>query len=239
MAEFSKTMKKQEIEQNRLKDLLKKSMGEKNMPMANSFTVTENLISRGINSPEFVNLNAKAQESQIEALKEENAEFRQTLEDIMYQLRDILQKKLEMVEELNLPDAYNKDFLLIKKQFFRAPLGKVRGHLQHHFSTNLTKFSNLLYNISKDLSQKEILGGINGEIKDTAELKMMIGDYRQVINKQKKQTESLKSQLAFATQKQVKRETEFKQIDNVLRSKLEQIEEKQQKLIAAEMTKEN
>ena len=89
-------------------------------------------------------------------------EFRQTLEDIMYQLRDILQKKLEMAEEASLPDIYNEDFLLIKKQFFRAPLGKVKGHLQHHFSTNLIKFSNLLFQISKDLSSKEVLGGING-----------------------------------------------------------------------------
>lgn len=132
------------------------------MPMANSFTVSENLMARGPNSPEFVKFNQKAQQAQIEALKAENLEFRQTLEDIMYQLRDILQKKLEMAEEVSLPDIYNEDFLLIKKQFFRAPLGKIKGHLQHHFSTNLIKFSNLLFQISKDLSSKEVLGGING-----------------------------------------------------------------------------
>ena len=91
----------------------------------------------------------------------------------------------------------------------------------------------------KDVSQKDLLSGINGELKDVTELKMMIADYREIIHKQKKQTESLKSQLAFATQNQVKRESEFKEIDNVLRNKLNHLEEKQQKLIASEMTKEN
>jgi len=53
-------VRKSEIEANRLKELLKKAMGEGSMPMANSFTVSENLMARGPNSPEFVKFNQKA-----------------------------------------------------------------------------------------------------------------------------------------------------------------------------------
>ena len=38
----------------------------------------------------------------------------------------------------------------------------------------------------KDVSQKDLLSGINGELKDVTELKMMIADYREIIHKQKK-----------------------------------------------------
>ena len=81
------------------------------MPMANSFTISENLMTRGSPSPEFAKYNNKVLQTQNQALQAENLEFRQTLEDIMYQLRDILQKKLEMTEDSNLPEIYNKDFL--------------------------------------------------------------------------------------------------------------------------------
>lgn len=104
-------MRKNEVETTRLKEHLKKSMGESCLPMANSFTITETLISKGIHHAEFDNHNVKVQQVKLESALEENTEMRETLEGIMHHLRDILQKKIESAEASNIASKFEDDFI--------------------------------------------------------------------------------------------------------------------------------
>lgn len=176
----------------------------------------------------------RSYEDNVSKLLGENQEFRDCLETFQKELDVIAQEKIDCYITLQPPESTLNQITILKSDIFRLPITTVKTAIQRVFMENIRKFGHFYAELCSELAVYTLLKGLNENLSSADDLKKLIHNYKEIVFKQERQINALRTQLA---QEQANMEGKIKEIEvmsSQLKDQLARAGDKQKELAEKE-----
>ena len=176
----------------------------------------------------------RSYEDNVSKLLGENQEFRDCLETFQKELDIIAQEKIDCYITLQPPEHTLNQITILKSDIFRLPITTVKTAIQRVFMENIRKFGHFYAELCSELAVYTLLKGLNENLSSADDLKKLIHNYKEIVFKQERQINALRTQLA---QEQANMEGKIKEIEvmsSQLKDQLARAGDKQKELAEKE-----